>query len=198
MTECYMKNLDDVILEFCINGISSHDSSWVDVDIRIISAVIKYDLKDWESDGEIFELEDIQVILQLMEKWLEGALTSVEEYETLEPDLLLKFYPGDEKRIDFCICLQTNELGFSENYIILPLIDDDAVDFVGYWKMIASRLLQGQEDEYENIKEHFKVNSNDKYVDFDCYKEPYCGCCAACFVVNEFGYIDNREGEYEK
>ncbi len=143
MTECYMKNLDDVILEFCINGISSHDSSWVDVDIRIISAVIKYDLKDWESDGEIFELEDIQVILQLMEKWLEGALTSVEEYETLEPDLLLKFYPGDEKRIDFCICLQTNELGFSENYIILPLIDDDAVDFVGYWKMIASRLLQG-------------------------------------------------------
>lgn len=198
MTECYMKNLDDVILEFCINGISSHDSSWVDVDIRIISAVIKYDLKDWESDGEIFELEDIQVILQLMEKWLEGALTSVEEYETLEPDLLLKFYPGDEKRIDFCICLQTNELGFSENYIILPLIDDDAVDFVGYWKMIASRLLQGQEDEYENIKERFKANSNDKYVDFDCCKESYCGCCAACFVVNEFGYIDNRKGEYEK
>ena len=136
----YIKNLDDVILEFCINGASIHDTTWVDVDIKISSAVITYDLKEWEHDGEIFELEDIPFVVQKMEKWLAGEFTAVEEYETLEPDLLLKFYPGDEKRIDFCICLQTNELGFSENYIVLPLYNKDAVEFVEYWKAVSTKL----------------------------------------------------------
>lgn len=132
----YKKNIDDVILEFCINGKSSGDGSWMDLDIRITSSVINYNLKDWEHDGEILMQEDMQVIMSLMNKWLEGTLITVEEYETVEPDLLLKFYPGDEKRIDFCICLQTVDFAFTENYIILPLIDKDAVDFVEYWKSV--------------------------------------------------------------
>ena len=139
-SDFYKKNLDDVILEFSINGISSHDSNWVDVDIRISSSVINYDLKDWESDGEIFERTDMHEIIKLMNRWMENSLTTVEEYETLEPDLLLKFYPGDERRIDFCICLQTNRLAFSENYIVLPLYNEDAIDFVEYWKIMDIRL----------------------------------------------------------
>ncbi len=138
--DIYKKNLDDLILEFCINGISIHDSSWVDVDIRISSTVINYNLKDWESDGEIFERADMHEIIRLMNRWREKSLVTMEEYETLEPDLLLKFYPGEETRIDFCVCLQTNDLSFTENYIILPLFDTDAIDFVEYWKRANSRL----------------------------------------------------------
>ena len=36
----------------------------------------------------------------------EETIAAMEEAE----DLLLKFYPGEERRIDFCVCLQTKEL----------------------------------------------------------------------------------------
>lgn len=140
MTDSYIKNLDDVVLEFSINEISSYDTSWVDVDIKITSAVISYNLKDWERDGEIFERADIPHVICMMDRWLEGDLIAVEEYESTEPDLLLKFYPGEEKRIDFCICLQTEDLAFSENYIVLPLYNQDALDFVDYWKKVNAVL----------------------------------------------------------
>ena len=98
--------------------------------------MISYNLKDWETDGEIFEIVDMEHIIRLMDRWNNGELTEVEEYETLEPDLLLKFYPGEEKRIDFCICLQTRGFAFTENYIVIPLYDKDATDFVDYWKSV--------------------------------------------------------------
>ena len=139
MKEIYKKDLDDVILEFCFNGMPTHDTDWVDVDIKITSPVISFNLKDWERDGEIFMRKDITYVIQLMNRWLENKLTAVEEYESVEPDLLLRFYPG-EKRIDFCICLQTKDLAFTENYIILPLFDEDATDFVEYWKRRALEL----------------------------------------------------------
>lgn len=140
MAKTYKKNLNDVILRFRINGVSSNDSDWMDVDIKISSPVISYDLKDWESNGEIFERVDMKIVTDLMDKWLTGAMTSVVEYETLEPDLLLKFYPGEEKRIDFCVCLQTKRFRFSSNYIVLPLEDKDAIEFVEYWKAAEADL----------------------------------------------------------
>ena len=140
MVETYKKDLGDIILEFWINGMSTHDTSWVDVDIRVTSPVISYNLKDWEQDGEIFMREDVPYVIEIMDKWMKGNMVSVEEYEAIEPDLLLKFYPGEEKRIDFCICLQTNNLAFTENYIVLPLFNEDATDFVDYWKTMGSGL----------------------------------------------------------
>lgn len=140
MEESYKKNLGDVILEFCINGMSVHDTEWVDVDIKVTSTVITYNLKDWEHDGEIFLREDIPYVIKLVDRWKQGDMTSVEDYEAVEPDLLLKFYPGEERRIDFCLCLQTSELAFSENYIVLPLYGEDAIEFVEYWKVVNSKL----------------------------------------------------------
>lgn len=131
----YIKDIDDILLEFSING-KAKNEDWVDVDIKINSPVISYNLKDWETDGEIFEIVDMEHIIRLMDRWNNGELTEVEEYETLEPDLLLKFYPGEEKRIDFCICLQTRGFAFTENYIVIPLYDKDATDFVDYWKSV--------------------------------------------------------------
>ena len=135
MRDAYIKDIDDILLEFSING-KANNEEWVDVDIKINSPVISYNLKDWETDGEIFEIVDMEYIIRLMDRWNNGELTEVEEYETLEPDLLLKFYPGEEKRIDFCICLQTRGFGFTENYIVIPLYDKDATDFVDYWKSV--------------------------------------------------------------
>ena len=60
--------------------------------------------------GEIFMREDVSYIIQLMDRWKQGDMATIEEYEAIEPDLLLKFYPGEERRIDFCVCLQTKEL----------------------------------------------------------------------------------------
>lgn len=135
MRDAYIKDIDDILLEFSING-KAKNEDWVDVDIKINSPVISYNLKDWETDGEIFEIVDIEYVIRLMDRWNNGELTEVEEYETLEPDLLLKFYPGEEKRIDFCICLQTRRFAFTENYIVIPLYDKDATDFVDYWKSV--------------------------------------------------------------
>ena len=140
MEESYKKDLDDVILEFCINGMSTHDTEWVDVDIKIKSPVISYNLKDWEHNGEIFLKEDISYVIRLMDRWKHGNITSIEEYEAIELDLLLKFYPGEERRIDFFVCLQTKELAFTNNYIVLPLYGKDAIEFVDYWKVRNSRL----------------------------------------------------------
>lgn len=142
MKEVYKKDLGGIILEFCINGVStpSDPRSWVDVDINITSTVISYNLKDWERDGEIFMRDEMPNVISLMDRWLQNKLISVEEYETFEPDLLLKFYPGKEKRIDFCICLQTDELAFAENYIVLPLLGENAIDFVEYWKTMTAKL----------------------------------------------------------
>ena len=89
---------------------STHDTEWVDVYIKITSSVITYNLKDWECDGEIFMREDVSYVVKLMDRWLQGDIATIEEYEAIEPDLLLKFYPGEERRIDFCVCLQTKEL----------------------------------------------------------------------------------------
>ncbi len=138
MKNAYIKDIDDVLLEFSING-RAKNCEWADVDIRITSPVISYNLKDWEHDGEIFEIVDIEYIISLMDRWNNGELTEIEEYETLEPDLLMKFYPGQEKRIDFCICLQTRRFAFTENYIVIPLYDKDATDFVDYWKSVDLR-----------------------------------------------------------
>ena len=140
MVEIYKKDLGEIRLEFCINGMSTHDTEWVDVDIRITSSVISYNLKDWEQDGEIFMREDISYVIQLMDRWIQGDMATIEKYEAIEPDLLLKFYPGEERRIDFCICLQTKEKAFTHNYIVLPLYGKKAKEFVEYWKMMASRL----------------------------------------------------------
>lgn len=140
MKKYYKKDLGDIILEFCINGISTYDTQWVDVDIKITSPVINYNLKDWEHDGEILLREDIPAVVQLMDRWKRGDMTSVKEYEAIEPDLLLKFYPGKERRIDFCICLQTKDLAFTDNYIVLPLYGKDAMAFVEYWKAVDLRL----------------------------------------------------------
>lgn len=140
MGEAYRKELGEIILEFCINGMSNHDTEWVDVDIRITSSVISYNLKDWEQDGEIFMREDISYVIQLMDRWIQGDMATIEKYEAIEPDLLLKFYPGEERRIDFCICLQTKEKAFTHNYIVLLLYGKKAKEFVEYWKMMASRL----------------------------------------------------------
>lgn len=140
MAKMYKKNLDDVILRFRINGVSLKDSDWVDVDILITSPVISYNLKDWECDGEILECIDMNDVDALMEKWMSGSMTSIEEYETVEPDLLLRFYPGEEKKIDFCVCLQSKKFVFSSNYIVLPLEGKDAVEFVEYWKKAKANL----------------------------------------------------------
>lgn len=139
MGDCYKKNLDDVILEFCINGRSSKDNDWVDVDIKIESPVITYNLKDWERDGELFLREDLRDVTRVMNKWLRNELESDVEYESVEPDLLLKLYV-EERKIDFCICLQTKDLSFSENYIILPLVDQDAEEFAEYWVKADKRV----------------------------------------------------------
>ena len=135
MSDVYRKDIDDVLLEFSING-KAKNEDWAEVDIKITSPVISYNLRDWEPDGEIFQLVDIKYVIRLMDRWNNGELMEVEEYEALEPDLLLKFYPGEEKRIDFCICLQTTGFAFTENYIIIPLYNKDATDFVDYWKSV--------------------------------------------------------------
>ena len=140
MEEIYKKDLGEIMLEFCINGMSTHDTEWVDVDIKITSSVITYNLKDWECDGEIFMREDVSYVVQLMDRWLQGDIATIEEYEAIEPDLLLKFYPGEERRIDFCICLQTKEFAFTNNYIVLPLCGKNAIEFVKYWKVMDLRL----------------------------------------------------------
>ena len=56
-------------------------------------------------------------------------MATIEKYEAIEPDLLLKFYPGEERRIDFCICLQTKEKAFTHNYIVLLLYGKKAKEF---------------------------------------------------------------------
>lgn len=75
-----------------------------------------------------------------MDRWLQGDIATIEEYEAIEPDLLLRFYLGEERRIDFCICLQTKEFVFTNNYIVLPLCRKNAIEFVEYWKVMDSRL----------------------------------------------------------
>jgi hypothetical protein len=140
MRDRFITNLDDVVLEFSMKKIAAYDSSWVDVDIKINSAVISYDLKNWEPDGEILDKADIKNVLHIMNRWLAGEVACVEEYESVEPDLLLRFYPGEEKRIDFCICLQTQDLAFTENYIVLPMYNQKAMDFVEYWKKVGTNL----------------------------------------------------------
>ena len=60
MKDRFITNLDDVVLEFSMKKIAAYDSSWVDVDIKINSAVISYDLKNWEPDGEILDKADIK------------------------------------------------------------------------------------------------------------------------------------------
>ena len=134
MKKKYRKNIGDVLLEFSINGKAKHDE-WVDVDIKLKSPVICYNLRDWEENGEIIEIIDIEDIISLMERWEKGELANIEEYETLEPDLLLKFYPN-EKRIDFCVCLQTKRFAFTNNYIVISLRGKNAIDFVDYWKSV--------------------------------------------------------------
>ena len=98
------KRFGEIRLEFCINGMSTHDTEWVDVDIKITSSVITYNLKDWECDGEIFMREDVSYVVKLMDRWLQGDIATIEEYEAIEPDLLLQI------TILCCLCVEKMRL----------------------------------------------------------------------------------------
>ena len=84
----------------------NHEHDFASVVIFLLKKPDFFSIAGFE---EYYSKQEKELLTKLKMKlhiFNEETIAAMEEAE----DLLLKFYPGEERRIDFCVCLQTKEL----------------------------------------------------------------------------------------